>query len=100
MGNESRPAAAIFPAGLLTAAILNGIFIIYASNQKFGSPGSGPMLLGLFVSCFLTPVLAIVGAISVGVALYAQRPSRLLWLATAIAAGSGIYLLVSIQHSR
>jgi hypothetical protein len=89
-----------YPSTFLTVCIGNSVFIFYALHQKFGTPGAGNLLLGLFAECVFSPVLTVVGMISIGVVSSSKKPSGLLWLATAIAAGAGIYLLIAIEHSR
>jgi hypothetical protein len=89
-----------YSATFLTVCAGNAVFILYALNQKFGSPGAGTLVLGLFAECVITPVLTVAGMVSIRAALSSKKSRGLLWLGTAIAAGSGIYLLVAIEHSR
>jgi len=83
-----------YPSTLLTVCVLNAGFILYVSTLQYGGAGAGDWVIGAFISCCLAPVLTIVGLVSALVALSSKKPSGLLWLATAIAAGSGIFILM------
>jgi hypothetical protein len=88
----------LYPFVLLIGCIVNATLILYVSTLRFGGPEGGEWIIVAFISECLAPVLTLVGLGSAIYALVEKKPSGLLWSATVIAVGSGIWILAAEEH--
>ena len=89
--------SAAFQVTLFGMCFLDAGFVLVASAARMEGPGSAALFVGFVISCALSPALAIIGLVSAIVAGRAKKSQKLLWLATALAAGASVFLVVGLR---